>query len=156
MRKLLSASLVACMFALMPMLSVPAVADESDEPAPLRCTIDISVDTTAVDVHWEGTISGDIVGTIQLWEHPDNYVVGKVMHYFEDFIITTTDGDVIQGFEQGIWNFPTLKFRSVGCVADATGDWEHLEGYRTLQMGITSETTGPVITGTGTMMLMPT
>jgi len=143
------------MFALMSMMSVPAVADEPDEPAPLRCTIEISVDLTAVDAHWEGEISGDIVGTIQLWEHPDNYVVGKVMHYFEDFIITTSDGAVIQGSEKGIWNFATLKFRSVGCVTDATGDWEYLEGYNTLQMGVTDGLTGPVITGIGIELLMP-
>ena len=153
MRKSPFVLLVTSMFALMSMMSVPAAANWSDEPAPLRCTIEISIDLTAADAHWEGTISGDIVGTIQLWEHP-NIVVGKIMHYFEDFIITT-DGGVIKGFEQGIWSFPTLKFRSVGCVADATGDWAYLEGYRTLQMGFTDGLAGPVITGTGFELLMP-
>jgi len=160
MRKMTFATLVAIMFAFMSVLSVPAVRAGADESAPLRCTIDLSVDVAAANPHWEGPITGAVEGTMQLWEHwSENYVVGATEHFFEDFVIYTSDGSVIKGNDQGIWTFQTLKFRSQGFVTEATGDWAFLVGYRVLTTGFTSEfppvPPSTVISGWGTVMMVP-
>jgi len=161
MRTVLLAALVVCMFALMSVLSVPVVSAEDNEVGPLRCTIDIMIDKTVTPPpppHWVGTIDGDIVGTIELWPIPDeSYNVGpgpNVRHYAENFVITTKAGDVIKGYESGVWTFSTLKFRSHGMVTDATGDFAYLVGYTTHQMGMTTPM-GPKIWGEGTEMFAP-
>ena len=153
MRTVLSAALVVCVFALMSILSVPMVSAEDNEVGPLRCTIDIMIDKTVPPPHWVGTIDGDIVGTIELWPIPsESYNVGKVRHYAENFVITTNAGDVIKGYESGVWTFSTLKFRSHGMVTDATGDFGYLVGYTTHQMGMTTAM-APKIWGEGTEMI---
>jgi len=156
-RKLMFATLVACMLALMSMLSVPAVASKSAEPEPLICTIEITFNANLPNPHWEGTIAGDVEGTLQLWENwSEMFLPGATEHYFEDFVITIGE-DQIKGIDKGVWNFGTYKFRYNGMVTDATGDWEYLEEYRVHGMGFTSEFPSPtgIITGTGTMVLVP-
>ena len=158
MRKLISASLVVCMLALMSVLSVPAVAGPCcDDPLPLECTIEITFNANLPDPHWEGTIAGDVEGTLQLWEQwPEIFFAGATEHYFEDSVIHVGD-DYIKGSDQGVWNFGTLKFSYTGSVTDATGDWSYLVGWNMHGKGVTSEypnDTG-IITGEGTMIFVP-
>lgn len=160
MRKMVFAPLVAVMFAVMSVLSVPVVSAGADESAPLRCTIELSIDVAAADPVWEGPITGAVEGTMQLREHwSENYVVGTTEHFFEDFVIYTADGSVIKGHDQGIWTFHTMKFRSQGFVTEATGDWAFLVGYRVLTTGFTSEfppvPPSTVISGWGTVTMAP-
>lgn len=146
------------MFATVSLLSVAAVSAQSDEPEPLICTLNLSFDAAAENPHWQGSISGAIVGSMEMWEQPNNFVVGATEHYFENFTITTTSGDVIKGFDKGIWNFGTYKFRAQGPVTEASGDWAFLVGYDTHSKGFTSAfppvPPSTVVTGTGTMTLV--
>jgi len=64
MRKALVAVLVGCMLALVFASASVASADESE---PLRGGMQISIDLSAADLHWEGPLTGDIEGTIQFW-----------------------------------------------------------------------------------------
>ena len=147
------------MFALVSILSVATVPARADEPEPLRCTFELSIDIGIPDPHWAGTISGDIEGTIDLWERwSEIRYPGATEHFFEDFTITTDQG-IIKGFDKGVWNFATYKFRSVGFVTEVTpGDLAYLLGYKAFMIGFTSEfppSEGTIVTGSGTMMLAP-
>jgi len=155
MRKMLLTPLIVCMVALLSMLSMPAVSAQPMKP--LRCLMVITFDPNLPDPHWIGTVIGDINGKIEFWEQPENYVVGKTEHFFEKFLITTADG-MIEGFDGGVWNFPTFKFRANGWVTVASSDWAYLIGYKMHEIGTTSpfppippET---VVIGTATMTLV--
>jgi hypothetical protein len=157
---MLFALVAAWTLAVMSMLSVPVASAKSSEPTPLRCTFVLTFDPNAPDPHWEGPVAGDIVGTMQMYERwSDNYVVGATEHYFEDFVITTTGGDVIKGYDKGVWNFATFKFRDLGWVTDASGDWAFLVGYHVLGMGTTTayppEPPMTVVIGTGSNTFTP-
>jgi hypothetical protein len=141
---------------------VPArlASADSNEPEPLRCTFELSIDLSLPNPHWQGTVSGDMEGEMSLYERfADNYVVGATEHFFEDFVISTDNGD-ITGNDMGIWNFATFKFRAHGFVTDATSDGlEYLVGYKAIMTGFTSEfpPTAPntIVTATGSIMLVP-
>jgi len=154
MRKAFGAVLVGCMLALVFASASVASADESE---PLRGGMQISIDLSAADLHWEGPLTGDIEGTIQFWEHWDeNYVVGGTEHFFETFIIMTDRG-TITGMDAGVWNLATFKFRANGWVTDATGDWAYLVGYKMHEIGTTTAFPPPpgstTVSGTATMFL---
>lgn len=144
------------MLALMSVLSVPVVSAQPSEPEPLTCTFVLTYDPNSADPHWIGTISGDIVGVMEMWETPANYVVGATEHYFEDFKITTSTGSIITGYDKGVWNFATFKFRDIGWVTDAQGDWSFLVGYHVTGMGVTTPFPPvppmTVVIGTGSTM----
>lgn len=153
MRRLMFASLVAGMFTLMSMLSVPTVTADSDET--LKCTMEIDVFWTT-PAHWEGTIAGDIDGSIEFWENPAK-LVGVLDIFSEDFTIVTDDGTTITGYDVGVYNFKTLKFRANGLVTEvtpATSDWAYLVGYHFHEMGVTTAfVPGEPVHGEGMMML---
>jgi len=159
-RKLVFAMLVAVMLAALSVSSMPAVAAQDDEPEPLRCTFEMSIDLSVTDPHWQGTVAGDIEGDIHLWERwSDNYVVGATEHFFEDLVIVTDQGD-IKGWDKGVWNFATFKFRAMGWITETTTeDLSDLVGYKMIMQGFTSEfpPTPPstVVTASGTMMIVP-
>ena len=95
-RKLLAAALAICMFALW-VLSVPPASADSEPDEMGMVLVSYSDMTFSLDVgHWEGTVKGDIRGTLELYESPANFVEGGLEYFFEDFIITTAKG-VIQG-----------------------------------------------------------
>ena len=161
MRKMLFASLVAAMFATISMLSVTAVSAQDDESEPLQCAVTLVFDVSLppADWHWEGPISGDITGTMYLYEKSDNFVVGNTEHFFEDFVIKTSSGDVIKGIDQGIWTMKTLKFRDHGSVTEASGASEFLVGWNVHTMGVTTAfppiPPSTSVIGTGTLTLVP-
>jgi len=88
-------------------------------------------------MYWKGSISGGVSGTCYFWETEKNYVVGKVEHFFEDFYIDLGDG-WISGYDNGVWNFPTFKFRASGRVTDASENYAYLIGSKFYEEGRTT------------------
>jgi len=156
MRKLVFASLVACMLALTSALSIASVSATSNENEPLRCHMEIDVYWTPTPPHWIGTITGDITGTIEFWEGPAK-LVGNVDHFSETFIIKTSDG-IITGYDLGLYNFNTFKFRANGWVTGAEpadGPLAYLVGYKFFEIGTTTTfIVGEPVHGTADMMLV--
>ena len=158
MRKVLLAVLVACMLSLV-VAPVRLASADSDDVEPLLCTFDMSIDLASADPYWSGSISGDIVGTLEVRERwADNYIVGATEHFFEDNVITTDNGNLI-GYDKGVWNFATFKFRAMGWVTEATDGMADLEGYKMIMRGFTSDfppsPPNTIVTATGTLMLVP-
>ena len=142
------------MFALVSALSVPGVRAQDDEPMRLVCTFEADV-VWEPTPYWTGTVSGDISGSLLLMENPATFP-GKTEHFNESCTITTNDGVIINGFDLGVYNLKTFKFRANGGITDVSSpEWEYLEGYHMHYSG----TTTPLVIGgyvhcTGTIMLM--
>jgi hypothetical protein len=66
---------------------------------------------------------------------------GKVAHFYEDFVIYPETGGYIKGYDDGLWTFPTWKFRAEGRVTEASSEWSHLVGYKFHEMGTTDDPT---------------
>ena len=162
MRKIALMALAFAMFMLMATFA-PAVSAKT-----LKCdqTIYFNVygvpgphpDHLGETAYWKGTISGAITGVSYFWETAKNYVVGKVEHFFEDFYIDLGDG-WISGYDSGVWNFATFKFRATGWVTGASANYEYLIGCKFHEEGITTDP-GPdfanlPIIGTGTCFIGP-
>jgi hypothetical protein len=147
---LVATAIVACC-----MLALPAAALAADEEI-YRADFAISVNLAEPAPHWVGTVTGDVSGTVEFWESPDNRIVGKVMHFYESFRIKTSTG-VIEGYDVGLWTFSTFKFHAEGFVTSATGDWAGLVGYKYHEMGYTSAFPPPEggtsISGTGSLFI---
>jgi len=106
-------------------------------------------------VYWKGTITGALSGTVYYWENmPDPYIVGKVMHFSEDFYIDFGNGWV-SGYDLGLWNFATFKFRATGWVTDASENCEYLIGSKFHEEGFTTNPDVLPIIGTGTCFIGP-
>lgn len=88
--------------------------------------------------YWDGTLTGDITGTIQIYETSANFYSGMTMHFFETFTITTSCG-TISGTDSGVWNFADLKWRAHGPVTAATGCYSGLVGYTFHEMGVSTD-----------------
>jgi hypothetical protein len=133
------------------MLALPAVAQADTEDI---YRADVAISNNFTPPVWLGTVSGDINGTVKFQPLPANsYVVGSVKHFYEIFTITTSAG-VISGYDVGVWNFSTFKFRAEGWVTSATGDWAGLTGYKYHEMGYTTPLNPPTpIHGTGSMFI---
>ena len=105
-------------------------------------------------MYWMGSITGDLSGTIYFWElEPDPYLVGNVMHFLEDFYIEFSDGWV-SGYDKGLWNFATFKYRATGWVTDTSANYEYLIGSKFHEVGVTTIPEPPII-GTGTCFIGP-
>ena len=108
--------------------------------------------------YWKGEITGAFTGTCYYWETAKNYVVGKVEHFFEDFYIDLGDGWVA-GYDNGVWNFATFKFRSTGRITDASANYAYMIGCKFHEEGTTTDpgpgfTELPII-GTSTCFIGP-
>jgi len=108
-------------------LSVPAVTALPYRP--LKLGLEMNLFFTD-PLHWEGTVTGDIVGDIIVTEGLPSFP-GKTEHFFETFVITTAGGDTIQGYDEGVWSFQTFKWMANGRVTSATGIWAGLIGLTT-------------------------
>ena len=152
MRKVFAASLLLILALLF--TTVGTVSAKPKNPKSFKCDQVITFDTVNSD-HWIGTLSNcNIEGTVEYWETDQNYVVGKTEHFFELFQITTATG-TIKGYDNGVWNFSTFKFRANGRVTEADGAWADLVGLKFHEMGVTTSPEFPVIVGPSTMSLMP-
>jgi hypothetical protein len=106
--------------------------------------------------YWKGTTTGALTGTVYFWEKMcDPYIVGKVMHFSEDFYISLGDGEWVSGYDKGVWNFATLKFRATGWVTDASENCEYLIGSKFHEEGFTTNPDILPIIGTGTCFIGP-
>lgn len=137
-------------------LSMPAaVAEDEDEDGLLICTFEADV-VWEPTPYWTGTVSGDISGTLLLTENPATFS-GKTEHFNEDMTITTDDGAKIMGYDLGVYNLKSFKFRANGGITEvSSADWDYLVGYEVHYSG----TTTPLVIGgdvhaTGVIMLMP-
>jgi len=127
------------------------IAPISAQPnKPLKCELTMNVIWLPVP-HWEGTVTGDIVGTVTVNELPPSFP-GKTEHFSETFEIVTADG-VIRGLDDGVWNMKTYKWRANGYITEATGIWTGLVGCHVHEMGTTSPL-GPEVTAWGTITIM--
>ena len=120
---------------------------------PLRCELEMDVDWA--NMKWDGTITGDIEGSITVFEEPGATFSGKTEFFHETWIIETKYGS-ISGFDKGVWSFKNFKWVANGEVTSATGSWTHLVGCKMRYSGMTTEFLGVgyPIHGTGTLMIM--
>jgi hypothetical protein len=129
------------------------------EPTHIVCDQMISIDIASDDPHWSGPLTGcELEGaTAEYWETSQNYIAGKTEHFFEIIKITTPEG-VIEGYDVGVWNFSTFKFRAEGRITSATGRWAYMVGYKFHEIGTTTEVPPPegitVIYGPSTMSII--
>jgi len=144
------------MLALVCVLSMPGIKAQDDEPELLFCTLEADV-VWAPTPHWVGTVSGDISGSIVMMENPATFP-GMTEHFNESFTITTTDGVVIKGYDLGVYNLKTFKFRANGGITEVSApDLQYLVGYKLHEMGTTTPfVIGGEVHATGIMMLIPT
>jgi len=153
-RRMIVAALVTCMFVFVSTLSVPSVRANSCDEKRLECVMEADV-VWATPPYWQGTITGDITGSIIIMENPATFP-GQTEHFDESFTITTVDGVVIKGYDLGVYNLKMFKFRANGAITEVSSPaWEFLVGY----MMHFSGTTTPLVIGgevhaTGTISLM--
>lgn len=137
MRKLFAATLAICMFALL-VVSVPQVS--ADSAADEAGVILVSYAEMSFDIppgYWQGTLTGDVRGTLAVYEQPENFVDGGTEYFFEAFTITTERG-VIQGVDEGVYDLATGEFWAHGRVTEGTGHWTFLADYKFFEWGSTS------------------
>ena len=153
-RRLVFAALVTWMFVLTCTLSTLVVKAHDDEPGRLFCTFEADV-VWASTPYWIGTVSGDISGSIILMENPATFP-GTTEHFDESLTITTTDGVVIKGYDLGVYNLNTFKFRANGGITEVSSPaWEYLVGCDLHMSGTTTPLViGGDVHGSGTIMLM--
>ena len=122
-RKVIVAAIVTCMFVFVSALSASSVRAEK----PLMCAME--ADLVMEPLGWVGTITGDITGSMVIVENPATFP-GTTEHFDESFIITTTDGVVIKGYDLGVFNLKMFKFVANGAITEVSSpDWQWLVGY---------------------------
>lgn len=134
-----SLSLIVVLMVTLLFSPIAAASAKPNTSGPVECIIDITNDLTVGDF-WFGTVSGcSLEGTIKFVHgEKENYGKGKTWHFYENFIIWPASGGVIEGTDEGVWNFSTFKFRANGWVTSASGDWAYLVGYKFHEIGTTS------------------
>lgn len=148
MRKMLTVSLILCAVALLFTLLMPAVSAEPMSPLRSEASFMLNWDWVGVGgtspISWIGTIWGDIEGDVTLSAIQATFP-GILEHYSETWVITTSTGTITM-YQEGVWSFMSLKFKSNGYVTAATGAWEYLVGSDAHVRGTT--TPFPVPQGT--------
>lgn len=102
---------------------------------------------------WEGTISGDIEGTMKFWAtgpdpakdlgHPPDGFPWQVHFFTEKWEIITADG-TIKGIDKGNTGYSNWRFRMNGEVTEASGIYEDLVGHKVHMDGQIEWTPGMV------------
>jgi hypothetical protein len=118
---------------------------------PLNCELQMNLFWTT-PLHWEGSVTGDVEGTITVTELPPSFP-GKTEHFSETFEIATADG-LIRGVDKGVWSFVTFKWRAVGQITEATGIWADTIGEKVFEIGGTTPL-GAEVAAWGTITIMP-
>jgi hypothetical protein len=148
------AALVVAVFLGGLLMASTARARIAESMEPLGCTVEMDVDWA--NMKWDGTITGDIMGSITVFEMPGASFPGKTEHFHETWLIETDSGS-ISGFDDGVWSFVNFKWVANGRVTGATGSWTSLIGCKMRYSGTTTEFlgVGNPIHGTGILMIMP-
>jgi len=119
---------------------------------PLRCEVVIQLNEgTESPYTWFLTVSGDIEGTGGI-TFIDASFPGITEHYCELWHIDTDNG-VIEAYQEGVWSFKSLEFKSNGYVTVTTGDWEYLLGSEMHVRGVTTDPNVLPLTGAGIMWI---
>jgi len=154
MRKMLSAALLMCMATLLSTLSMPTVLARPN--GILKCELSMEINWGFLldpsEPSFIGTVSGDINGYLYIYLKEASYP-GKTEHFSEKWKIVTYDGDIIEGFDEGVWSFHNLKWVANGRVTSASGAWSYLVGANFQYSGTTTPVYGPPtpVYGTGTL-----
>ena len=104
---------------------------------PLRCDLEMTLDWGLFQ--WIGTVSGDINGDITTTPRSASFP-GSTEHFLETFEIETDNGVIISGYDEGVWNMKTGRFRTNGRITrviDDSGEMSYLVGYRVHFSGVT-------------------
>lgn len=151
MRRRLS-TLFAVIAVLSMVMAVPVAAEQ-----PVRGDMDLYFNVGFTDkdapcphITWAGTITfdGEIYGMVFI--PTDAKDVGKVHHFWEDWIIydtpfaftggvleTCTSGAVVmEGIDKGVFTAANGKYRMNGAVTDATGPFAGNEGRQVHMSGV--------------------
>jgi len=153
MNKTLLTSLAACLFAFLSTFSMPAVSGKT-----LKLEHYIEVNwlffVGQSPCLWEGTVSGDINGTICIASTNATFLP-NLQKFSEHWKITTIGGYEIEGDDSGVWVFSNRKWVANGIVTNATGPWEYLIGYDMHYSGVTDglPVPGDPLSGSGKMIL---
>ena len=101
---------------------------------------------------WEGTISGDIDGTMKFWAtgpdpakdlgNPPTFF--WQVHFFTEYWEITTEDGMIGGIDKGNTGYSNWKFRMNGEVTVATGIYADLVGHKVHMNGQIEWTPGLV------------
>jgi hypothetical protein len=145
---------------------VPAVSAQPPYE-PLRCDVSKMWVGTGVTPffgdHWEGSVSGEIEGDINVtivWDRftGDPY---RTEHYYDEWVIKTADGKYIWGDYEGMYNFNTQIERVNGRITDADDEkFEYLIGCRIqLRFSVTYLKNPPILhkgmSAEGSMFILP-
>jgi len=104
---------------------------------PLRC--DMEMTFYWGPFQWIGTVSGDLDGDITITPSSASFP-GSTEHFLETFEIVTDDGVIISGYDEGVWNLKTGRFRTNGRITrviDDSGEMSYLVRYRVHFSGVT-------------------
>lgn len=156
MKKLLVISIVTILALLL--TYVGASADPPQEPKQINCDQFIAVYLSDPEPHWRGTLSGCALdgAAVHYWGQPESWESGYVLHFHEHFEIYPQGGGYIKGYDDGLWNYSTWKFRAEGRVTEASPEWSYLIGYKFHEMGTTDDPWLPgweILNGPSTMFL---
>jgi hypothetical protein len=84
---------------------------------------------------WSGEITGDITGDMHFYK-TDGKNVGNVRHYWEIWLITDSQGEMLlMGTDKGVWSPANYKYRMNGVVTDAAPSYEYLIGHNVHMSG---------------------
>ena len=141
MKKVLAVTLIAVVALLL--TSAGVLAAQSGGPKIIKCDQFIAVYSTDPEPHWRGTLSNCVLDGAQVhyYGQPEGWDSGKVSHFHEHFEIVPLGGGSIKGYDDGLWNWSTWKFRAEGRVTEATEKWSYLVGYKFHEMGTTDDPT---------------
>lgn len=143
------------MLAVVSALAMPVAVAKDSGSQMLKCEMTAHVVWSPVP-HWEGKITGGLIGDIAFWENPATFP-GLTEHFNETFYITTSSGTVITGFDLGVYNLNMFRFRANGGITDSSApDYAYLVGYGVHENGITTPfVMNGDVQGTATILLTP-
>ncbi len=121
MKKVLAVTLIAVIALLL--TSGGVLAAQSNGPKIIKCDQFIAVYSIDLEPHWRGTLSNCALdgAEVHYYGRHDRLGLRQVSHFHEHFEIVPWAGGFIKGYDDGLWNWSTWKFRAEGRVTEADG-----------------------------------